>query len=433
MKYLYLIVFTYILVGCSTSAPRKIKIYDLVHIPQNVETFSKYIKEENSSSRSLNNYKELYFKMWNLEKTMDMPDNIEWAFKAYKYGKSYGENLQLLKKSFFDKMYNNSNFNQFCSVSRRAITLKYSNIRAFPTIKPLFKNPKEAGEGFPFDYLQTSSIEANKPIFVSHYSKDRRWVYIFSSFTSGWLKRDEIVFLNKKFTNLWQKKEQVFFIKEGIPIYDKYKHFLFTSRIGMMLPLISEDKTTYTVLTVSTNTKSKSFYVKAKISKQIVHKGILKFNANNINIIINNVLKSNYGWGGIYEQRDCSSSLRDIFTPFGLWLPRNSSKQAKIGLVTSLKNLSNDKKIEMIRKKAIPFKTFLYMNGHILLYVGIYNNKIIVFHNIWGIKTMHNEKEGRIIIGKPIFSTLQIGSHQKYYDKNSELLKKLKSMNNINL
>ena len=52
-------------------------------------------------------------------------------------------------------------------------------------------DPSLAGEGFPFDYMQNSIIAANKPIFISHYSKDREWAYIFSSFTSGWIKTGE--------------------------------------------------------------------------------------------------------------------------------------------------------------------------------------------------------------------------------------------------
>ena len=34
-----------------------------------------------------------------------------------------------------------------------------------------------------------------------------------------------------------------------------------------------------------------------------------------------------YGWGGIDGGRDCSSTIKDLLTPFGIWLPRDSKDQ----------------------------------------------------------------------------------------------------------
>lgn len=141
------------------------------------------------------------------------------------------------------------------------------------------------------------------------------------------------------------------------------------------------------------------------------------------------ISKSKYGWGGIYEQRDCSSTLRDFYTPFGLWLPRNSSQQAKKGKIIKVGHLSEDAKIKLIKKQAVPFKTLLHKKGHILLFVGIHKNKIVAFHNLWGIKTKKNFKEGRFVIGKAIFSTLKVGSHRIDYDKDAEILRNIQSIN----
>jgi hypothetical protein len=103
--------------------------------------------------------------------------------------------------------------------------------------------------------------------------------------------------------------------------------------------------------------------------------------------------------------------------------------QGKVGKVISFKNMTDEEKIETIKKDAIPFETLLYKRGHIVLYVGTYDDKIVVFHNTWGIKTNKDGKEGRFIIGKPIFSTLTVGKHLKYYDDEESILTQLKSMN----
>jgi len=145
--------------------------------------------------------------------------------------------------------------------------------------------------------------------------------------------------------------------------------------------------------------------------------------------IVKLMLKSHYSWGGLYEERDCSSTLRDLYAPFGIWLPRNSSEQSKIGKVISLKNLSIEEKKKTIIDKAIPFETLLYKKGHILLYLGVYKGEITVLHNVWGIKTMHNGVEGRNIIGRTIISSLELGKESEGYNPDKAILARLSSMN----
>jgi hypothetical protein len=440
LKYLLIILSALVFIGCSSKdikPPREdknlieksIEIYDLLHIPQNVSTFTKSLDNNVSVYDIQKQYEKSYFSIWNINEPPEKVQSIKWPFFVYRIGSSYGENLQLLDKQFFDQMYENSNFDTFATVSKKAITLKHSDLRLFPTHRPLLKDPSLAGEGFPFDYMQNSSIEANEPLFVSHYSKNKEWVYVFSNFASGWLEARDIVFLDQKYTDIWQKAEQVFMIKDDVPIFDNDGNFLFNSKIGMMFSLIDEDKDSYTILTVSNYRNSTPLFLRSTLSKEIAHKGIFTLGKDNLEKIMNGVFYTNYGWGGMYGQRDCSSMLRDLFAPFGIWLPRNSYQQSKIGEVISLENLSDEEKVKLIKEKAVPFQTLLYKKGHIVLYVGTYNDEIVVFHDTWGIKTKKDGIEGRIVIGKTIFSTLKLGKNQDYYDKDSELLRNLKSMN----
>jgi len=407
---------------------KDVPIYDLLHIPQDVEFYTKNI--DNTHLFDIQKrYEESYFSMWNLKRPKQTLEEIKWPFNSYKFGKSYGENLQLLEQSFFDEMLYQSNLSQYTSLNKKALTLKLLNIRAFPTHKPLLRDPSKAGEGFPFDYLQNSTVHANKPVLVSHYSKDKKWVFITTSFAYGWVLADEIVFMDEQYTDIWQKAKQIHIIKENIPLYSIRGDFLFYSKIGMSFALIDEDDKNYTILTIASSGNQKPLFLKSKISKEIATKDRLLFNDKNLVKVINEVSKTNYGWGGMYEQRDCSSTMRDLFAPFGIWLPRNSYQQAKVGKVISLEGLSDDEKIALIKEKAIPFQTLLYKKGHILLYVGTYNDEIIVFHNTWGIKTKIDGIEQRVVIGKTIFSTLKLGSEQIGYDKESQLLRNIKSIN----
>jgi hypothetical protein len=436
---LYLLFFLFFIIGCSQEVPLKLPskkvetkwgehIQDLKDIDQNIST---YIPTHFKSTyiSSLERYEKKYFIPWNIKKIDISLYDATWAYRAFNAENSFGENLQPLKANFFDDIYKRSNFEEFATLNKKAITLKRLNIRAFPTIKPLLMDPKKAGEGFPFDYLQNSLIAANKPILVSHYSRDREWVFVETSFTYGWVKSADIAFIPQKYTQLYEEAQKEFLTKDGIPIYDRKGNFLFRSRIGMMLAEISEDSGSYTVLTIGKYKNTQAYYMQSKLSKDLAHKSILKFNKKNIIAIFKQVSNTKYGWGGMYGQRDCSSTLRDFYAPFGLWLPRNSYKQSKVGKVISLVGLSDDEKLNMIKEKGIPFKTLLYKRGHILLYVGIKKGRVIVFHNTWGVKTDKNGVEGRFLIGKSIFSSLKVGSNLQYYDEDASLLRNLKSMN----
>jgi len=433
LKYLFFNVLVFVsfifLSACSFKIEQNKEIYDLKNVPQNIDYYTKNLKPKTNFYKIQNKYEKSYFEAWNIKKDKKDISDVQWPFDSFKASKSYGANLQPLKQSFFDTMHEDVNFSQFLSVNKRAITLKEINIRAFPTMLPLFLDPNRAGEGYPFDYLQNSTIHANKPIYISHYSKNKEWVFIYTSFTYGWIKSNEFVFINKQYANLWQKAQQISVVKEGVSIYDTNNNFLFKSKIGMMFALISENKSTYKILTISSLRGNKALFTKSKISKNIANKGALKFTKENINKIVNEISKTTYGWGGNLEQRDCSSMLRDMYAPFGIWLPRNSSVQAKIGKIIDLKGLDDTAKLKKIKKDATAFETLLYKKGHILLYVGTYNDEVIVFHNVWGIKSIEYNIEGRVLIGRPIFSTLELGKYRSDYDENSKILTKIHSMN----
>ena len=432
MKYIYAIVIFFIFIGCTTTNElnKSIKLRELKNIPQTPNYYTKGIST-NTLYEVQKEYKESYYKMWSIDKPTQTKKDIQWSFKSFNIKKNYGDNLLPLKQDFFDEMYEKSNFEAYLSVNKKALTNKYSSIRAMPTHRPILLNPSKAGEGFPFDYLQNSSINANVPIYISHYSKDKQWVFIFSTITYGWLRSDEVIVLSEEESSLWKNKNQIMITKESIPLFTKSNHGLFDTRIGMIFPLVEEDKNNYTILVAPSISTNKTKFTTSSIAKNIATKKTLVLNDINLNKIIKEVSKKSYGWGGLFEQRDCSSTLMDLYTPFGILLPRNSSKQSKVGKVINIKDLSNTEKIQVIKEQAVAFETLIYKKGHIMLYVGMYNDDVIIFQNTWGIKTKIDGKEGRFIIGKTIFSTLKIGEELENYDENSELLRNIESINII--
>jgi hypothetical protein len=423
-----------LLTGCSVHKNsyrvEEEKLKDIEFLTQDVSAYiNNFTNPRYIGSKKL--YENSFFTPWIEKEKGFSKKQLLWPFESFHPKTSYGPNLRPLQRQFFTQMYEESAISAFKTINKKALSIVNTNIRALPTNKPLFLNPKRAGEGFPFDYLQNSIVAANKPLFVSHYSKSGEWVFVKSAFTYGWIQSRDIVIMENEEADDYLQSNKVFILKDAIALKSTNNKFLFHSRVGMLLRENNQKKEdTYSSLLIAQkNQNNLLYYTVSYIPKDAISKNILLFNKKNITQILRELQDEKYGWGGAYGYRDCSSTLRDFFAPFGLYLPRNSSKQRLVGKVISLEGLTDSQKLERIKQEGIPFETLLYKKGHILLYVGVKDNKVIVFHNTWGVKTKKDGKEGRYIIGKAIFSTLKIGSNLKNYDKDASILSNLKSMN----
>ncbi len=401
------------------------RVNDLEKFPQDI---SVYVNKNAVNQENIYDIQKLfeaqYYRPWSYTAAPICLKEASWPISAFKAG--YGSNLKLYDPSWFHEMEVQSNFTTFSTINQPAITTKWMSLRVLPTMKPLYKNPERAGDGYPFDMLQNSSVAFNEPIFISHYSLDGAWAYIFTNNASGWVESNDIVPLTLEQIELLKSKDKLFITQDKVALKNDNNHFVSYSRIGMVLPYTGKTDNAYQALSIGANGK----IIKLLVPKESAHIGIQFINKNELTKLGSDLLHNTYGWGGMFEERDCSSMIRDYLTPFGIFLPRNSAQQAKKGEVISFKDLSNTEKIELIKDKAIPFETILYKKGHVLLYIGTYDNNVMVMHNIWGIHTKDKDGvKGRVVIGKAVISTLELGSEVENFDPNGMLLTTLSSMN----
>jgi len=402
---------------------------DLLHYPQDARAFAASIRAKTVLLPVQERFEQRWFSPWNMASPPESVTAAMWPFASYRSDNAYGENLKPLPQSWFDTMREAAHFEAYGTVNRYAVSLRFASLRNFPTSKPLFKNPAEAGEGFPFDYLQNSAVHANEPLFVSHYSKDGSWAYVIASYATGWLPLHEIAFVPEEHAREWQAAQQLYVVEEGAAVTDGEGRLLFEARLGMLLPLIAGEETRYRVLAVTDGPSHEAWYTDAYVEKDAVSLKPLKFTVWNLPRMLNQLLLSHYGWGGLYGERDCSSTLRDLFTPFGVWLPRNSYQQSRVGRVVSLAGLDDDAKIEKIKDEGVPFETLLYRRGHIVLYLGTYEGKIAIFQNMWGVRTVDEEGPGRRVVGRSVISSLALGAEIQKYDRDNAFITTLESMN----
>ncbi len=125
--------------------------------------------------------------------------------------------------------------------------------------------------------------------------------------------------------------------------------------------------------------------------------------------IINQLKNRPYGWGDAFFFNDCSQEMKSLFTPFGIWLPRNSAQQAKLSSTLDLSKNNIDERINLLKEKGHPLMTIIYIGGHVMLYIGnkdINNNRAaaITYQNMWGMYPENRDK--RYVIGQSLFFPL---------------------------
>lgn len=77
----------------------------------------------------------------------------------------------------------------------------------------------------------------------------------------------------------------------------------------------------------------------------------------------------------------------------------------------SVEGLTSAEKRDGIRAGAAPFRTILNMPGHVMLYLGTFEDEPVAFHTIWGLRTAAADgtNPGRHVIGKSVITSLSPG------------------------
>jgi len=370
-------------------------------------------------------YNEAFFSPWFKSSVELSFSEKTWQFK-YAKERTYRINREPISKRWYNRVINNSNFKNADSLSRPAITLRHTNLLLFPTTRGIYYDPRRTGEGFPFDYNQNSSVHINTPIMVSHYSKDRLWVYVQTSFASGWIRVEDIAFVSAEFQEQFQNGDYAITIKDNLSLNDDNGEISLV-KMGSVFPI---DPLTKKYLIAKKDEKGFAKLEKVTVNDIdiIAHKPI-KFNPFNLAYISKQLVGEPYGWGGKEKCRDCSALTRDFFAPFGIYLPRNSRQQAQSGAeFISIRGLDERDKRASILANAKPFRSMLFVPGHIMLYLGRKGNEPIILHNYWGVRLNDGSKK---VMGRAIITTTKPGAELANIKKKSMLINTLTGVVNF--
>lgn len=376
-------------------------------------------------------YNTIYFSVWHSpEPAHASVERVSSIFKRFRLNLGYGENKRKHSPAWLNKLQKNASLENYPNTMQRAITVRHTNLRMMPTNGPHFYKPRGDISGWPFDNMQISSVPANIPLLVFHLSEDKSWALVETSFAFGWLPVEDFARVDENFMKIWESGRYTVVIRDKTSIYDADGNFSLRTSIGQVFPLVKEMPENMEILIAATDENNNAVIKRGFVSEKVVASKPLPFTYENALVIANEMIDEPYGWGGLYGNRDCSAMTRDFFAPFGIWLPRHSEDQVKkVGTYIDLQNLTPDEKEKVILKKGVPYLSLLWRKGHVMLYIGDQDDRALIFHNVWGVRTRDcRGREARKIIGKAVITTLCPGAELLCLDPEGLLIRKISAL-----
>lgn len=328
----------------------------------------------------------------------------------------FGENFRLRTTSWKYLLAFNTHSQQFLSgqfyqAANRAIALRRSDVRTLPTSDPVFEDPRKAGQGYPFDLLQNSSLSPATPVYILGQSRDQQWYLIIAPEVLGWVKADDIGRVDSDFVDKWQTAANVHLgatIDRQVPVLDQHQQVLFNAPVGTMLPVVDRNDAAYIVYLPVKNASGQTDIQEGYVSTAAMRQMPWEASPQHFAKMMRHMVGLPYGWGGFLGNNDCSAELRQLMLPFGLFLPRNSWDQSQSGKVDDQSKLSVRDRIDYLMAHGKPFRSVVYIGGHIMLYIGNreYQGKMVpmTYQNIWGLRPEDGSR--RSIIGQSVFLPL---------------------------
>jgi cell wall-associated NlpC family hydrolase len=333
----------------------------------------------------------------------------------------YGQNYRPHTARWIDDIERNMNLQQFAQAphylpTARAIATDALLVRELPTMDPSFYSHELAGEGYPFDNLQISSVRPGTPLYVIGHSVDGAWDYVQAPDVQGWVSANGVGLVDDAFIAAWSHRASDGWgvvITGSAPVSDTSGTFRFNATAGTLLPLAQSamrgSATQYTVLIPARDIDGRAALREARLSDAALAPAPISATPRHLALLMKSLIGRPYGWGNMNFYNDCSSELQSIFSAFGVWLPRHSSAQMTAGDMTDLSSSTPAQRLDYLMEHGKPMRTLIYIGGHVMLYLGntIRDGRAVplVYQDIWGLSPADDSRRA-VIGGSVVFPLL---------------------------
>ncbi|MGH4137315.1 SH3 domain-containing protein [Clostridium sp.] len=358
---------------------------------QHIEEYNKKSSKDVTPIVDLENYSESLSK----EELIDKLNTISCLTKCERYH----EDGKVVSVEYYNKLIQNCNIHGLMDKNHieYGITFRKTVMRTFPTYDTVFT----IGDNYEFDRFQETAVYPVEPLVILHKSVDNKWYLAQMYNYLAWIPEKDVAICNKQrlFDYL---KTQDFIMTIGKRVFTNYnplKEQLSEIKLdmGIRIPLASVNEIKEDIYgqnpmgnyVVKLPTRNDSGEVEFKLAliarNEEVSIGYLPYTRENILVNAFKFLGERYGWGGMFNARDCASLIMDVFRTMGINIPRNAEQQGELAVgdfyeMPELMAIENREKLLDKLKPGTP----VYMSGHAMIYLGKEEGKHYVIHDFSG-------------------------------------------------
>ncbi|NCB22544.1 MAG: peptidase P60 [Deltaproteobacteria bacterium] len=412
---------------------------DLRRYPQDLTVYAKAAGEDKvlvSAAEQANQtarFMRLTFGPWEMVKTSTRKRDVTVLFNK---ARGYKDGYTRWTQAEWDSMSSNAALGSFPSRSQAAIAVRNTNLRELPTNEPRFSEPTPDAKANPFDYFQYSLLPVGTPVLIAHTSRDGRWHYVECAIAGGWVADQDLAPVSAEFKHMYRNSTFAAFIRDKVNLATPMGSVV--ANIGTILPMRSNfgygAATAGAGQTIELMTPVRGMDGMAELAPVTLSSADavawpMRMTPGNVAKIGNVMMGQPYGWGGMFGDRDCSALTRELLATFGIWLPRNSVSQARTGSIIMIEGMPTEAKEDQIMRNGVPFLSLVGMRGHIMLYVGKYNGRPAIFHNVWGVRTVEdNDTDRRFVIGRAVVTSITPGAELKNLYRTTTFADRLRTL-----
>ena len=301
---------------------------------------------------------------------------------------------------------------------QRAVIMENTAVRLLPTAAMYLR---KSGQGYPFDLLQNSVLWAGTPVYLLQETLDGAWSKVLAPDCCGWIRSQCVARVGSGFVRNWRRAVA----REGLtavrrteaPVLDTGGgRFLFHTYVGAVFPRWEAGGDGEGILVPVRDAVTGLALSRRAILPE--DGGVAQpwaYTPGHAAALWETLLTRPYGWGNVNFHNDCSAELKAFFAVFGLWMPRHTSGQARLGAQHDLSHLGVNDRLQALSSLGQPYRTLVWFSGHIMLYLGPLDYRaangakamgFMSYQNLWAMGVMGLPEAREIVGGSVLFPVL---------------------------
>jgi len=283
------------------------------------------------------------------------------------------------------------------------------SLRRLPTNEAFYDRPF----GNEFDRFQYSTLECGNPVAVLHRSTDGAWSFVQTAYTKGWVPSAAVALGDKSAIDSFARSRPLVATGSRVTVYADRAFSVHAASIpmGTRLPHVETAARHYAVTLPWRAPDGAVRFVTGYIRPDAdVSVGYLPYTARNLYRQLFKLEGHPYGWGDLFDGRDCSRLVMDVFSTFGFTMPRNSRRQAAFNPAGRREtgDLPEADKLKILKELGHR-PALLHLPGHIMIHLGIVDGKAYAIHSAWGLREAGVLGERTLMAGRVVVSDITRG------------------------